>query len=62
MTTPSVTAMHYEFLDRLRATRITNMFGAVPYLTAAFELTEAEARAILQAWMDSYGDRHPEHV
>lgn len=50
---------HLEYLDMLRESGETNMFGARPYLLAEFpELTEHEAKEILLYWMASYGERH----
>lgn len=46
---------HKKFLDELRESGVTNMFGARPYLQEAFpELTEQEARIILSEWMMSF--------
>lgn len=50
-----MTDEHKEFLDDLRESGETNMFGATPYLQREFpELTREEARAILKEWMDSF--------
>ena len=43
-----------EFLENLRQSGVTNMFGAASYLVQEFGLTHAEARAILIQWMESY--------
>jgi len=49
---------YYEYLDGLRASGVTNMFGARPYLQAEFpELTEKEASGVLSNWMKTFGDR-----
>ena len=45
---------HKEFLDMLRKSGITNMFGATPYLQDEFALNRKEARAILSEWMTSF--------
>lgn len=50
---------HLEFLDRLRDSARTNMFGAGPYLVYAFGVSKKEAREILSYWMASFEDRHP---
>jgi hypothetical protein len=47
---------HLTFLDELRESGITNMFGAGPHLEFNFALTKAEARVILTYWMQSFGD------
>lgn len=45
---------YFEFLDELRDSGATNMFGARPYLMEEFpELTKQEAGEVLQAWMRS---------
>lgn len=48
---------YFEYLDQLRESGETNMFGAVPYLQAEFpELEHDRSRAveILRAWMNSH--------
>jgi hypothetical protein len=48
-----------EYLDELRETGVTNMFGARPYLLASFpELTKNEAGKVLQYWMNTFSERH----
>lgn len=50
-----MTNEHKEFLDDLRESGVTNMFGAVPYLMEEFpELTKVEARKILAEWMGTF--------
>ena len=52
-------AEYFAYLERLRESGVTNMYGAVPYLQREFpELTRNHARAheILTAWMRSYDD------
>lgn len=44
----------FEYLDVLRETGITNMYGAAPYLANAFGIDVKEARAILGDWMTSF--------
>lgn len=39
------------YLDSLRESGDTNMFGAVPYLTRAMEISDPAARKILSYWM-----------
>ena len=41
----------FEFLNRLRESGETNMFGASPYLACAFDITKREASKILTEWM-----------
>jgi len=49
---------YYEFLIELRDSGVTNMWGAAPYLQAAFpHLTENEARTVLVEWIDSFSKK-----
>lgn len=48
-----VTDAHLEYLDALRASAVTNMFGAGPYLVRRFGVTRTESHAILGYWMKS---------
>ena len=49
---------YYEYLDRLRMSGTTNMFGATPYLQSEFpNLTRQEAIGVLRDWMDTFQDR-----
>ena len=51
---------YLEYLDELRDSGDTNMFGARPYLMDEFwNLTKQEAAAILTYWMGTFGERHP---
>mgnify|MGYP003649042780 CR=1 FL=1 len=56
------TKEHLEYLDSLRESGETNMFGAGEYLEAEFEITRHEARSILTQWMSTFGERHPKNV
>ena len=50
---------HLVFLDELRESGETNMFGAVPYLIGEFpNLTRKEASFILTCWMKTFAERH----
>ena len=49
--------VYFNFLEELRKSGVTNMFGATPYLEAEFEeLTHAEAVEILKEWMRDYSE------
>lgn len=48
----------FEYLDQLRVTGVTNMFGAAPYVQAEFDLEPAAARYLLSEWMRTFGERH----
>ena len=45
------------YLDDLRESGVTNMFGAAPYLEEAFGFDEGQARAALVYWMETFGER-----
>lgn len=51
----------FEYLDELRASGRTNMYGAAAYLIEEMDLGRREARAVLQQWMDTFShDETPE--
>lgn len=52
-------ADYMEFLDALRESGRTNMYGAAPFLEDEFGVTRRQARAILGHWMRTYEERHP---
>ena len=47
---------YYNFLERLRDSGATNMFGAGPYLESAFHLSINAANSILANWMHNYDE------
>lgn len=49
---------YFEYLDNLRESGVTNMFGAAPYLQQAFGLSRYEARDVLLKWMETFSERH----
>ncbi len=54
------TEAHLKFLDDLRESGATNMFGARPYLMNRFpKLTPEKAIAIVSYWMDSFPRKDP---
>lgn len=55
-----VTDKHLEYLDDLRESGITNMFGAAPFLKKAFRnLSKDQSEKTLVYWMQTFGERHP---
>lgn len=50
----------FEYLDNLRESGVTNMFGAAPYIEEEFGVTKREAKAFLVEWMETFSTRHPE--
>ncbi len=45
---------YWIYLEWLRRTGITNMYGASPYLQNEFNLDAKEAKQILVSWMQNY--------
>lgn len=51
---------YFEFLDGLRESGATNMYGAAPYLEEQFPgMCRVEARTIAQAWRDTFSTTLP---
>jgi len=48
---------HFEYLDDLRVSGVTNMFAATPFLQAKFDLAVCEAGEILGKWMKTFEAR-----
>ena len=44
----------FTYLEGLRQSGVTNMFGAGPYLEREFNLNRHEAKEVLMSWMKSY--------
>lgn len=59
---PSGYTEYFAFLDELRASGATNMFGAAPYLMDEFGLDKVEARKILATWMENFATDHEPEV
>ena len=51
---------YFEYLDQLRESGVTNMFGAQPYLINDFGVDRSTAQRILIEWMRSFDERHPQ--
>jgi len=49
----------FEFLDDLRESGVTNMFGAGPFIQREFGLPKKQASKLLLEWMNTFGERHP---
>ena len=47
---------YYKWLEFLRLTGITNMYGARPYLERQFGLSKEEAADVLYEWMTNYDE------
>lgn len=52
---PNMFPEHLEYLNDLRESNITNMWGAAPFLKRTYpSLSIEEARDILQYWMKTF--------
>ncbi len=49
----------FVYLDELRESGITNMFGAGPYVEDAFDMDRRTARSLVVEWMETFEERHP---
>ena len=49
---------HLFYLDALRESGITNMYGAGSYLQDKFGMTKQEAKQVLMYWMRTFSKRH----
>ena len=46
------------YLDDLRESGTTNMFGARPYVADEFGLDKQQSAAVWSYWMDTFAARH----
>ena len=49
----------FEYLDELRESGETNMFGARPYVQEEFGLDKTQAAVVLKEWMASFDSTTP---
>jgi len=47
---------YFEYLDDLRLSGETNMFGAAEYLRDEFGLDKPQSRKVLSAWMKTFSE------
>ena len=47
-----------DYLDALRESGVTNMFGAASFLVDAFGMKANDARKVLVYWMETFSERH----
>jgi len=45
-----------EFLNLLRNSGLTNMYGATPYITAEFGINKSDAQNLLKLWMSNFNE------
>lgn len=53
-----VTDAMLTYLDELRESGRTNMWGACPYLEGVFGLNRKDSNAVLGYWMETFSERH----
>ena len=53
-------AERFAYLDELRESGETNMFGGGAYLQRRFGIGKDEATKVLAKWMQTFAERHPE--
>ena len=51
-----ITDEHLTYLDNLRESGITNMFGANPFIEEEFGISAVTAKGILLYWMKTFGN------
>jgi len=59
ITWPESWNKYFEFLDDVRDSGVTNMFGASEYLEQNFNLNHMDAIVVLTLWMKTFSQRHP---
>ena len=52
----------FQFLNGLRKSGVTNMFGASPYLVNRFDVNKNEASKVLAKWMDNFNEDGYTHL
>ena len=52
----------FFFLDGLRASGDTNMWGAGIYLEQVFDMNKSQAKHYLLEWMRTFAERHPANI
>ena len=52
----------FDFLNALRETGVTNMFGATPYIIDKFNIPRKLASSTLSKWMELFNENGYEHL
>ncbi len=52
------TLEYFEYLDELRESGVTNMYGAGSCLADEYSLEPRKAREVLSEWMRTFSERH----
>lgn len=53
-TTTLLTNEHKVYLEALRDSGVTNMWGAAPYIQDRFDVSYADSKKILVEWIDTF--------
>lgn len=53
---------HLTYLDMLRESGVTNMYGAGIYLEKKFKVSRDNANKILRYWMNTFSERHAKSI
>ena len=48
--------VYMDYLYSLRRSRVTNMFGATPYLQQEFDLDRKTAKTVLLYWIENFDE------
>ena len=51
---------HLKYLDELRTSGKTSMYGSTSFIRSDFDLSPEDSRIIVKFWMDSYFERMKE--
>lgn len=54
MTKPTLTPEHIKYLENLRDSGRTNMWGAAPFLAKKFKLSQEDADSLVVQWIGSF--------
>lgn len=46
----------FQYLNDLRESGATNMFGAHPYIQDEFDMDSKEAKGLLSLWMENFNE------
>jgi len=49
----------FEYLDALRESGVTNMYGATPFVQEEFGVSRRAGHKLLGWWMQTFVERHP---
>lgn len=50
--------IYTQYLNNLRESGVTNMFGAAPFLQEEFGITRSDAKEILAEWMRNFKEQN----